>query len=44
MYTGNIREVISDNARGRNPEGVISKPPRVFPGIHGYLGYNQFVG
>ena len=25
-------------------EGVISKPPRVFPGIHGYLGYNQFVG
>ena len=24
--------------------GVISKPPRVFPGIHGYLGYNQFVG
>ena len=25
-------------------EGVISKPPRVFPGIHGYLGYKQFVG
>ena len=48
MYTGNIREVVSDNARGRSPralpEGVISKPPRVFPGIPGYLGYNQFVG
>ena len=25
-------------------EGVISKPPRVFPGIRSYLGYNQFVG
>ena len=39
MYTGNIREVVFDN-----DEGVISKPPRVFPGIGGYLGYNQFVG
>ena len=26
-------------ARGR-----YHKPLRVFPGIHGYLGYNQFVG
>ena len=25
-------------------EGVISKPLRGFPGIHGYLGYKQFVG
>ena len=25
-------------------KGVISKPPSVLPGIHGYLGYNQFVG
>ena len=25
-------------------EGIISKPPRGFLGIHCYLGYKQFVG
>ena len=40
MYTGNIREVVSDNARGRSPRALSVNHRGYFP-VYGYLGYNQ---